>query len=263
MHGRLKRSLVFCFSLFTMFLFDPLAVLRKWRAIPYFVRNALTYRRLNRGPTFPLEPSKIYFTTYDRFDTAGAARGHYFYQDIWAAGHLFKSGNDLHVDVGSRVDGFVAHAMPFCNIIYVDLRPLECSLEHLEFRKGSILEMPFDDNSVKSLSCLHVIEHIGLGRYGDQVNPDGYCHAARELTRILAPGGTLLLGTPVGREQLYFDAHRIFDPETVREAFSGLDLLEFSLIDDRGAGIIRDAELDTGRQCQYGCGLFRFVKPLS
>lgn len=107
-------------------------------------------------------------------------------------------------------------------------------IDGLEFRKGSVLEMPFEDNSMMSLSCLHVIEHLGLGRYGDPVNPESYLQAAKELTRILAPGGVSIVGIPVGRERLCFDAHRVFDPKTILNAFSQLNLREFSLIDDKG-----------------------------
>lgn len=120
--------------------------------------------------------------------------------------------------------------------------------------------MPFEDNSVISLSSLHVIEHIGLGRYGDSVNPEGWLLATKELSRVLAPGGRLLVSTPVGRERLCFDAHRIFDPETILKAFDQLTLKEFSLIDDQGQGIITNATINQARKCNYGCGLFVFER---
>jgi SAM-dependent methyltransferase len=123
--------------------------------------------------------------------------------------------------------------------------------------------MPFDDDSVPSLSSLHVIEHIGLGRYGDTVDPNGYLKAAAELCRVLAPGGRLLLGTPVGRERVCFDAHRVFDPETIVQAFEELVLAEFLLIDDAGRGVIAGASFEQARRCEYGCGLFVFEKPMA
>lgn len=168
---------------------------------------------------------------------------------------------DRHVDVGSRLDGFVAHLLTFRELEYVDIRPLDNPPPGLQVLQGSIQEMPFPDNSIASLSCLHVIEHIGLGRYGDWVDPDGHLKAARELARVLQPGGRLYLGTPVGRERLCFDAHRIFHPATVQEMFPNLPLTEFSLIDDHGTKIIENATFEQAASCRYGCGLFIFEKP--
>jgi SAM-dependent methyltransferase len=205
----------------------------------------------------------MWYRSHDRFASAGTAEGHYFYQDLWAARLLLENHVKEHVDVGSRLDGFVGHILPFCRVCYVDIRPLNVQLEGFEFRRGSILEMPFEDNSISSLSSLHVIEHVGLGRYGDRVEPDGYVRAAKELARVLAPNGCLLLGTPVGKERLCFDAHRIFDPQTVVDAFGSLRLVEFSLIDDKGQGILRNATFDQAKSCSYGCGLFVFKKDLT
>jgi SAM-dependent methyltransferase len=249
------------YRIFASFLVDPVQLLNKVRAVPHFIRNARAYRaRSGRGP-FELRASEVYFTSYERFEAAGSARGHYFHQDLWAARRVVAAGVSEIVDVGSRVDGFVAHVLPACSVRYVDIRPLPGHVEGLEYVPGSLFDMPFASGSVQFLSCLHVIEHAGLGRYGDDVDPDGHWKAARELARVLAPGGTLLLGTPVGRERLMFDAHRVFDPATVLEMFQGLVLQEFSLIDDIGDRVLANARLSDGRACEYGCGLFMFTKP--
>lgn len=68
------------------------------------------------------------------------------------------------------------------------------------------------------------------------------------------------MGTPVGQQRLCFDAHRIFGPQTVVSAFRKLKLAEFSLIDDSGECIIRNAPMEEARRCSYGCGLFIFEK---
>jgi hypothetical protein len=164
------------------------------------------------------------------------------------------------VDVGSRIDGFVAHVLPFCKVNYVDIRPLVAEIPNLQFIQGSILNLPFEDESIISLSCLHVIEHIGSGRYGDEVDPDGYRKAACELTRVLAKEGTLLIGTPTGKEKLYFDAHRVFDPATIKDIFGELELCEFHMIDDSAKGIHYNASFEMALQCDYGCGLYVFKR---
>ena len=259
MSGALRRFL----DVFQMFFFDPVVVLRKWLALPYFFKNWRSYKQAQQAQSFSIALQNIYYSSADRFSTAGAG-GHYFFQDIWAAKKVLEmtgGGANNHVDVGSRLDGFVAHLLAYCKVTYVDIRPLPIVVEGLKFIKGTILKLPFENDSCETLSCLHVIEHIGLGRYGDEVDPDGHIKAARELTRILKPSGTLLIGTPVGRERLCFDGHRIFDPETVLRMFSGLDLVEFSLIDDKGQRVIENASIEQARSCDYGCGLFHFVNP--
>lgn len=252
--------LVSAYNLFRCFLFDPREVFRNWYALPFYVVNAWKYGRLNRQSSFRIRLRDLHCATKDRFFSAGTARGHYFWQDLWAARYLFDSGVREHVDVASRIDGFVAHTLPFSRVTYVDLRPLPEEIEGLEYRQGSLADLPFPDSTVKSLSCLHVLEHIGLGRYGDPLNPMGYLEAAKELVRVLAPGGRLLLGTPVGKERLCFDAHRIFDPQTILDSFQPLNLVDFCLIDDSGSRILPAASLEQARECSYGCGLFIFEK---
>jgi SAM-dependent methyltransferase len=254
--GILKQSLF----VFRQFFFDPVSVMRRWMSIPSFVMNLRQYRRLQHDDFFSFRLRDLYFSTHDRFGDAATVDRHYFHQDIWAAKLIYGSGVRNHVDIGSRVDGFVAHLLLFCTVTYVDIRPLSVITESLRYSEGSVLDLPFADNSVHSLSCLHVIEHIGLGRYGDQVNPQGHELAARELRRVLKPGGMLLVSTPVGRERLCFDAHRVFDPSTVIGMFFDLNLVEFSLIPDAEGRIIQNAPIELARSCEYGCGLFRFTK---
>lgn len=244
----------------TTLLFDPLEVIRKYQALPQFVRNWRDYQRMNGNHNFNIQLRELWYRAYDRYTTAGTVPDHYFFQDLWASQQLYDKKVNEHVDIGSRVDGFIGHILPFCRVTYVDIRPMSLDWDGFTFRQGSITAMPFADNSVKSLSSLHVIEHIGLGRYGDTVDPNGYLNAAAELSRVLAPGGRLLLATPVGRERICFDAHRVFDPERIVRAFSRLSLAEFSLIDDTGQGILTMASFEQARRCEYGCGLFVFEK---
>lgn len=255
-----KKALYWPYEFLTRSFFDPLGILNKLRAAPYFVRNAARYNRGNPERSFRLRFRDLWYRSYDRFSAAGALPHHYFYQDLWAAQWLFDAGVSEHVDVASRLDGFIAHLLLFCRVTYVDIRPIAVDWTNFDFRAGAITNMPFAGDSVSSLSSLHVIEHVGLGRYGDPVDPRGYLHAATELTRVLKPGGTLLLGTPVGREALYFDAHRVFDPQTIRDAFASLDLVEFSVINDRNE-LLRNVPLDAGRPWNLGCGLYIFRKP--
>ncbi|MCE5336500.1 MAG: DUF268 domain-containing protein [Desulfobacteraceae bacterium] len=245
-------------SLFRCLFFDPVDLVLRLIAIPTYVSTLLQYRKRNTNGSFSFSWHNAYPMLGDRYRLAGSASGHYFWQDLWAAEHLFENKREHHVTVGSRVDGFVSHVILFCRLTYVDIRPLAAEVENLDFRQGTIVRLPFEDGSVPSLSSLHVIEHIGLGRYGGPVEPEGDLQAARELKRVLAPGGELLIGTPVGVERLCFNAHRVYDPQTILSMFAPLELIEFSLIDDTGLRVLRNASFDLARNCSYGCGLFIF-----
>ena len=197
----------------------------------------------------------------DRKSSAGSARGHYFLQDIWAAQHVYKYQSKCHVDIASRLDGFVGHVVSFCPVEYVDIRPLDAQVPGLSRVNGTICELPYPDQSVSSLSCLHVIEHIGLGRYGDPIDPKSWKLALSELARVLAPGGQLLIGTPCGKSRTVFHAHRVFSPAQIIEALPELKLVEFSIIkDDSAVKWDPFSKIEDAQNLNYGCGLFRFTR---
>lgn len=186
---------------------------------------------------------------------------HYFIQPIWAMKHIVGSGVEEHVDIGSQISlaGMLSAIMP---VTFVDLRPLEIKLDRLMSIRGDLKSLPFADFSLSSVSCLHVIEHVGLGRYGDELDPLGPQRACGELQRILAKGGSLYLSTPVGRERVCFNAHRIHDPRTIISWFDELVLVDFSVIDDDGV-LNREANIDSATSFRYACGLFHLTRPLS
>jgi SAM-dependent methyltransferase len=248
------------YIVFKALFFDPLKLVMKIKALPVFLKNIMTYQSTSTEKSIKINWGRLRYYTYERYLSAGSVGGHYFLQDVWAAKKLFDDGCKFHVDIGSRIDGFIAHLLPFCTVEYVDIRPMKSPFPALIFKEGSILELPYETGSVASLSCLHVIEHIGLGRYGDPIDPEGHIKAARELCRVLKPGGKLLIGTPVGQQSLFFDAHRVFYVETVLKIFEELTLQSFAFIDDVADQIITEKDFSRANSCRFGCGLFEFTK---
>jgi Caenorhabditis protein of unknown function, DUF268 len=183
---------------------------------------------------------------------------HYFFQGSWIARELAEASPPLHVDIASSVltmSVLSAHVPT----IFVDYRPLVVRQNNLMSVAGDINSLPFADASVGSLSCLHVIEHIGLGRYGDRVAVGGAKKAARELARVVRNDGAFYLSTPVGRERVCFNAHRISSPHTVVSWFPDMQLQCFSYVDDAGRLHV-NAPMSDAEGLSYGCGLFTFRK---
>jgi len=197
----------------------------------------------------------------DRTADTGFDR-HYVYHTAWAMRVLARSRPAEHVDVASSLY-FAALASAFVPVRYFEYRPVDLHLSGMTCERADLLALPFADHGVGSLSCMHVVEHVGLGRYGDALDPDGDLKAMAELKRVVGAGGSLLFVVPVGRPRVQFNAHRIYAFEQVREAFAGLELVEFALVPDRanGSGIIPDATKQQADAQRYGCGCFWVRRP--
>lgn len=227
--------------------------------MPRYLRDAAAYEAARAGEgSFGLSLRSMYPMVSDWYESAGLASGHYFHQDLWAARNIYEKRPARHVDVGSRIDGFVSHLLVFMPVEVVDIRPLKSNLRGLRFTQGDATSLEgFQTGSVESLSSLHAVEHFGLGRYGDPIDPDAWRKAMVALARILAPSGRLYFSVPIGRERLVFNAHRVFSPRTVIETFAsaGLSLLSFAAVDDAGA-FLSDAVPDDFLSAHNSCGLF-------
>jgi SAM-dependent methyltransferase len=186
---------------------------------------------------------------------------HYTYHPAWAARVLARTRPVKHVDISSILS-FATIASAFVPIDFFDFRPAPVKLSNFRADRANLTSLPFDSDSIASLSCMHVIEHIGLGRYGDPMDPDGDLKAIGELCRVLAPRGDLLIVVPVGRARIQFNAHRIYDHATFLEYFTDFDLIEFALIPDdgRSVGLINDAPFSLIAEQEYGCGCYWFRK---
>ena len=223
--------------------------------LPRFLLEVKRFRGLARGESVPWR--ETYPCLLDRL-TKTPFDPHYFYQGAWLARRLSVTKPQLHVDVGSSAMmlSVLSAGVP---IVFLDYRPLAVQLPGLHCVGGSATRLAFHDNAVASLSSLHVIEHIGLGRYGDPLDPQGSKQAAGELARVLQPGGRLFLSVPVGRERVCFNAHRVHAPRTIQSYVPALRLESFSLVDDTGR-FTEQVPLEAAARLEYGCGLFEFVK---
>lgn len=183
---------------------------------------------------------------------------HYLYHTAWAARKIKEINPPLHVDIGSNLY-FCSLLSAFVPVRFFDYRPAELRLSNLKSGKADLLSLPFKDRSVYSLSCMHTIEHVGLGRYGDPIDPDGDLKAISELKRVIAEDGNLLFVVPVGKPKIMFNAHRIYSYDQIMKYFSNFSLKEFSLITDAGK-FIENADAFSVDGQSYACGCFWFKK---
>ena len=143
---------------------------------------------------------------------------------------------------------------------FYDYRPANIKINNLECKSADVTSLPFEENSIDSLSCMHVVEHIGLERYGDAFDPEGDLKAINELKRVLKPSGNLLFVVPIGEKmRIQYNAHRIYTYEVILNYFSDLNLEEFSLITD-DSSYIENATKEMANNQRYGCGCFFFKK---
>lgn len=231
-------------------------ILTGLKQYPKFIRDMKQYKKMEYAERIRLKDT--YPCLFDNISSFSPG-SHYFYQDIWAFRKIYDSKTDLHVDVGSKAE-FVGMLTAVTNVEFVDIRPMDAPyLHNFKSIEGSILEMPYENSSVKSLSSLHVAEHIGLGRYGGPIDPLGTKKAAAELSRCLSIGGNLYFSLPVGKPRLCFNAHRIHSPKQILEYFSELDLIEFSVYDDKKK-FIENVYVGSAENSKFACGMFWFTK---
>lgn len=202
----------------------------------------------------------------DYEDQAGTATGHYFHQDLLVASLIHQNNPQRHIDIGSRVDGFVAHVASFRKIEVIDVRDLsDTGHENISFIKANLMdEANAQEGIADSISCLHALEHFGLGRYGDPLDPAGHLKGFRNIVRMLKPSGTLHISFPIGKgNEVHFNAHRVFDPLEIFNWITPADqlsLLRFDYVDDRG-DLHKQVDLQSDRpDVSYGCGIYTFKK---
>ncbi|NJN12883.1 MAG: DUF268 domain-containing protein [Richelia sp. RM1_1_1] len=257
----IKRSLKIIYHLFSEIGFRPLNTINSIKGIPIYLHQLLQFisasSKLDSLPAI----STLFPSLVDRYENAGRLDHHYFHQDLWASRKVFEKKPEHHVDVGSRIDGFVSHVLTFRDIEVLDVRKLTSSIKGMSFRQVDLMQTnTVPENICDSLSCLHALEHFGLGRYGDPIDPEGHIKGLQSLKKLLKSGGVLLLSVPIGKERVEFNAHRIFAVETIISLTNpDFKLYSFSYIDDKGI-FHENVDYTALPEMVYGCGMFELIK---
>ncbi len=237
------------------------------RGMPSLLRNYREIRKQAKqyGMVFPF--GKFYPCIEEKYQKSGTASGHYFHQDLLVANKIYINKPVKHVDIGSRIDGFVAHVASFRDIEVFDIRDMAEQIRNIHFKRLDIM----DGNAVShdycdSISCLHALEHFGLGRYGDRVDYNGHLLGWENIYKMLKKGGKCYFSVPIGKQRIEFNAHRVFSVEYLVNVMIGsrYKIDSFSYVNDKG-DLVSDAALDEGSvknsfSLNYGCGIFELSK---
>ncbi len=241
---------------------DLRTLLRAPWGMALYIRDLMRFRRTN-ALKLRLQPC-----LHDWWQQAGAVGTEYFWQDLVVARMIHDAAPVRHIDVGSRLDGFVAHVASFREIEVFDVRPLESTIPGVVFRQADMMsENNLGREITDSLSCLHAVEHFGLGRYGDPLNAQGSMLGIANLARLLRPGGTLYLSCPVGEDEVFFNAHRALRPNTVKTAIegAGLRLVQCKLFNSstKAFEVVSMDHVALAHGPQHSLGLYLCEKPES
>lgn len=202
----------------------------------------------------------------DWYKEGGTTKSEYFWQDLLVARMIFEAAPERHVDIGSRVDGFVAHVASFRDIEVFDVRPFTTLIPGVTFKQADLMHaVPEIERYCDSLSCLHALEHFGLGRYGDPIDTKGYERGLVNMSCLLRENGVFYLSVPIGIERVEFNANRVFDPRIIIDLATHYSLQLSSLIVIRPDGKVDtlvpdEAELSRLASLRYALGIFIFQK---
>lgn len=227
---------------------------------PFIFKDYFSYLKVDKEKRFKIDPKDFYPQIKDKTIQTGFDR-HYVYHTSWAARKVKEINPIRHIDISSSLY-FCGIVSAFIPVDFYDYRPADLRLDNLTSKEGNLHNLQFESSSVDSISCMHTIEHVGLGRYGDPIDPDGDIKAINELKRVTAVGGNLIFVTPVGKPKIEFNAHRIYSYEQIISYFDGFELKEFSLIPEyeKDGGLIQHANPELVKNERYACGCFWFIK---
>ena len=235
--------------------------------LPKFYKDHRAFSKAASANDYGFPIKKYYPMLTDHLDSSGVATGHYFHQDLFVARRIFQADPVKHIDIGSRIDGFIAHLAVFRSVDVGDIRPLTTSTENIKFIQCDIMDtsIPSRVGIYDSVSCLHSIEHFGLGRYGDPIMVDGHEIALKNLGKLVATGGTLYVSVPIGDQRVEFNGHRVFQTDTISNFLADEFALEhFSFIDDEGEFhehvSFEERQVAENFGCNFGCGIYEFKK---
>ena len=219
-----------------------------------------------KGSDSSFQIGKLHPVLGERYAEAGIMSGHYFHQDLYVARRIYVNNPKNHVDIGSRIDGFVAHVAVFRQIEILDIRNQSSKVKNISFKRADLMQiLPDMIDYCDSISSLHAIEHFGLGRYADPIDYWGHIKGIHNITEILKKGGRFYFSVPIGNQRIEFNAHRIFSIRYLLDILiESFEIEHFSYVDDNGDFFenveFSEKTIESNFNCNHGCGIFELIK---
>jgi hypothetical protein len=234
------------------------------KGLPWFLHDLSLFRKQLRQGQADFVVTRYYPCLTEKQSEIGSTKGHYFQQDLMVARKVYAANPSAHLDVGSRMDGFISHLAVFRHVVVGDIRPMTSNIPNVSFTQLDLMADIGADMIGRwpSISCLHALEHFGLGRYGDPIRADGHLLGLRNLAKMLEGKGRLYLSVPIGRQRVEFNAHRVFAVGYLLKLFDsyGLKVDVFSYIDDEGSLHESADDMNVPENLNFGCGIFELTK---
>jgi len=241
---------------------DIVKLINSIRGLPIYYKD---YKKLSKCSNNDFSIS-FYPVLDDRYKQGGTASGHYFHQDLLVARKIYNAKPERHIDIGSRVDGFIAHLAVFREVEIIDIREINSNIKNIKFIKADVMNMKKElFESCDSLSSLHVLEHFGLGRYGDPIDFNGHIKGFENMYKLLKSSGVFYFSVPIGQQRIEFNAHRVFSLEYLISMFNNkFKIIDFSYVDDKGNLHehidLNNEFIEKSKKFDYSCGIFELRK---
>lgn len=249
-------------TILQLFYIDIQSICSKIKGLFWYFRDYLKFKNQNKRLFNLFINPKL----FDKCENHPNKAGHYLLQDVYVARKILKNNPSKHVDVGSRIDGFIIQLSLFREVEVIDIRGFPINIENVIFRKIDFTDIPKEYfEYTDSISSLHAIEHFGLGRYGDKIDSDGHLKGIQMIHKVLKRDGHFYLSVPIGPQRVEFNAHRVFNLEYLVNIITPLfKIIDFAYIDDNGQMNenvpLEGNEFLNNFFCNYGCGIFELRK---
>lgn len=261
----MKKFLKAIYELFLFFGFNILRLKSNILGLGFYFKDFKELKK-QKGKDGSFRFGKLLPVLDERGSESGVMKGHYFHQDFYVAQRIFEHNPAKHVDVGSRIDGFVAHVAVFRPIEILDIRIQKSDIDNITYKQADLMKLP--DGMIDycdSISSLHAIEHFGLGRYGDPIDYYGHVKGIQNISRILKKNGRFYFSVPIGDQRIEFNGQRVFSVRYLLDILENDFILEyFSYVDDKGDFhkniTLNGDNINSNIGCNYGCGIFELIK---
>jgi hypothetical protein len=112
-----------------------------------------------------------------------------------------------------------------------DVTTIEYNISDTNFDKLVTRDyFSYFQNNKNTYDCIVTfssIEHSGLGRYGDPLDPDGDIETMKAIRDNLKSNGLLIWGAPVGHDALVWNVHRIYGKIRIPLLFKDFEEIEW------------------------------------